>query len=439
MTDYDKVFRRVLRKVLCEVLWPPRATRFALVSILATSALGPASAAATTVRLADQVLKWDVMGVDIPASSHFGASVALAHAGDGMLIAAPDGGARAAYVYDSDFGWDWVDPGSTFGNTPQFYVLTADFPGILHSRLQDNGTTSIRQYLPGTSPPPPLVTGITGFVTALAKFGNAFAVGEATYSGNAGRVQIYEYIAGTWALVGSFVGAAGDELGSSLAMKSGMLVVGAPGNGPGGAVHVLVDAGSWVELQEIPCPGAQAGAEFGAAVAIEGNLLAVGAPRLDRLVAGGANVVDVGGVFTYRPAGLLFEIERLLRPSESLAGDRFGSSVAVHALGGDGFALAAGAPREEAPTTNAGAAYLFLDWGGGWSAFRRLIGATQEVGQQLGTSIALGSMGVLSGAPYRDANGFVDQGSVLAFNEVLPLFADGFDIGSTANWSSAVP
>lgn len=421
----------------CLTLQRSALTALLTVAGFASTLVSPA--AATTIRIADQVVRWDVETVEIPPSSHFGASLALAHAGDGLLIGAPDGGARGAFGFDPDLGWQSEDPGSTWDNTPQFYVLAADFPGVIHTRLEGDDTTSIRQFLPGNPAPPPLVTGITGFVTALAKFGNTLAVGESAFASNAGRVRIYEFSAGSWVLSGAFGGAIGDELGSSLSMKPDMIVAGAPGEGECGSAHVYVDVGSWVELQEIECPSIQVGADFGYAVGIADDVIAIGAPRLDKLVAGGDNEVDVGGVYIFRPAGLLFELETFLRPRESGEGDRFGSSLALKLLEGPMFALAAGSPREDDLAANSGAAYLYLNWGNVWRAHQRLVSGDPEAEDRLGTAVALGTMGVLAGAPNTDNGGNLNEGAVLAFSGAYPLFCDDFESDSLAAWSSAVP
>jgi hypothetical protein len=418
---------------------PPRsplARRRPSLSIVGLFALAVgAPAGATTIRYADQSLIWpNQEGHPLPESSHLGAVMALSTVGDNLLIGAPDGGAKAAFRFDPAEGWtprSWW-----FSAPPQYIAMASDFPGVLATDLQEDFTTTVLEHVPGTLPQA-LLTGFSDLVTALAKSGDTLAVGQAALNGGAGRVRIYEKISNVWALVAQFQGAPGDGLGRALALQPGMLIAGAPGNGPGGAVHVYVDVGSWIELQEILCPGGQAAADFGAAVAISGSDLAVGAPRLDRLVAGGNNVVDIGGVFTYRPQGLLFTVDRLLRPSESAAGDRFGTSLALEPLREGGVALVAGAPREDAPWPDSGAAYLFLKWGESWRTHLRLLGPTQEQGQRLGTSVAIGEMGVLAGAPNRDANLTLDQGMVYAFHGVVPLFADGFQSGDTGAWSAS--
>lgn len=405
-----------------------------LLPILGLCALtAPVASMATTIRYSNQTLVWAIQDSHpLPASSHLGAVMALSTVGDNLLVAAPDGGVKTAYRFDGAQGWSpeaWI-----FSSQPQLYAMAPDFSAVLVTDLEEDFTTSILEYLPGSSPPP-LVTGLTDLVTAIARSGETLAVGQSAYGGGAGRVRIYERIAGVWALVGLYTGAAGDGLGRSLAMKPGMIVAGAPGAGPAGAVHVYLDVGSWIELQEIPCPGVQTDADFGAAVAISGSVLAVGAPRYDRMV-GPTHLVDVGEVFTYRPQGLQFVLDRLVWPSESAPGDRFGTSVALEPLREGGTALVVGAPFEDAVLTDAGAAYIFVRWGGSWQAFRRLLGTVQQFGQRLGSTVVVGEIGVLAGAPYRDANTTADQGAVLAFNGVLPLFADGFHSGDTGAWSA---
>lgn len=41
--------------------------------------------------------------------------------------------------------------------------------------------------------------------------------------------------------------------------------------------------------------------------------------------------------------------------------------------------------------------------------------------------------------PRSDGNFIADQGAAFAWNEILPLFHDGFDRGDTDAWSSVAP
>jgi hypothetical protein len=391
-----------------------------------------------------QVLEWSHQATHpLSASSHFGERLALQRGDDLLLIAAPDGGVRARYSFSETLGW--FAPAPTF-STPQFFELAADTAGVAYTLDQGDGTTDVRLQLPdGTVES--VLEGIAGFVTAIAKQGNLLAVGEAAHSGGAGRVRVYELepILG-FVLRATFVGSSGAALGRSLALDGALLIAGAPGEGDCGAVHVYAEVltatelgTNWIDLQTIDCPSAtQVDADFGAAVALAGNRLAIGAPRLDRPNPGGGP--DFGGIYTFRPGGLLFELETFLRPTETEAGDHFGTSVELLEIADSPHAaLIAGAPFEDAAAVDSGAAYLYLDWGDSWRKHQRLAPVLAETDARLGTRVAIGSRGVLAGVPRHDGNEVADQGGVFAWNGVVPLFYDGFELGDTDAWSAAAP
>jgi hypothetical protein len=393
-----------------------------------------------------QVLAWAFQETHpLPPSSHFGDRLALQRDGDLLLVAAPDGGVRSRHHFSDSTGWTSGVP--TF-STPQFFELAGDSGGVAYTLDQGDGTTDIRRQLPSGAVET-VLEGITGFVTAIAKEGGRLAVGEAAHAAGAGRVRVYELepILG-FVLRATFVGTSGAALGRSLALDGALLAAGAPGEGDCGAVHVFAEVMSstaaetgptWIDLQTIDCPSAsQVDADFGQSVALSGDLLAVGAPRLDRPNPGGGP--DFGGIYTFRPNGLLFELETFLRPSEADEGDRFGSSVALFRLAGSpNVALFAGSPFEDGANVDSGATYLYLDWGDAWKKQLRLAPEFAESDARLGAQVAIGAMGVVAGVPRNDGNGVGDQGVVFAWNGVVPLFYDGFGRGDSSAWTGEVP
>jgi hypothetical protein len=326
--------------------------------------------------------------------------------------------------------------------------VAPDLLAVAFTRFESDESTSTYLHYATGAGSTPVLEGTLPYPSAIAKLGSRLAIGESGFGGAAGRVRIYEADPGTGdsELVATFSGETDSSLGHAVAMDGSILVAGAPREGDCGVVHVYVrldttatEGVTWTELQTIDCPSAtQVDAEFGAAVAISGALLAVGAPRLDRPNPGGG--ADFGAVYTFRPVGLLFELETLLRPGEVEADDRFGSSVALHSTPGTpNVALVAGAPGTDGVGgPDVGAAYLYLDWGDRWRESGRFSRLT-EGGVSAGTSVAIGGMGILVGAPRYNCNGVVDQGAVFAWNGVVPLFFDGFDRGDLDTWSSVAP
>jgi hypothetical protein len=353
-----------------------------------------------------------------------------------LWMGAPSQGATQTCEFDETEGYWWHCFADEPFDEPHTLAVAADDEQIVFSAEGEDDAAVIVDHLTFE----PLVTGLTGTVTALAKSGADLVVGDAGHSANAGRLRFFRRVGGVWQPPQTIVGPPGSRLGASLAIRGDVVAAGAPGEGDCGAVHVYGDLGSWSELQVVDCPSAvQVDAEFGAAVALALGTLAVGAPALDRLVAGGDNVVDVGGVYTFRSSLLLFELETLLRPADNAAGDRFGATVSLTPIGALGLALVAGAPGEAGPDIfdlDSGAVHLFLDWGS-WQHTVRLQDSLAGSNDRMGSALAVGHRTIAAGAPGAEANSTTDQGVVLTFDDRLPLFYDGFQSGGTDGWAAA--
>ncbi|MFO0796476.1 MAG: tandem-95 repeat protein [Gemmataceae bacterium] len=184
--------------------------------------------------------------------------------------------------------------------------------------------------------------------------------------------------------------AAGDALGSSLAVGGGYRLVGAPGRTVGGfasagAVRVFDGTGALVRTLDNPAPAANA--RFGAAVAVVGTRAVVGAP--------GAGVGGLAYVFDLATGGL---VQTLAGPGPA-AGDRFGA--AVGALGG---LVAVGAPgRGTVAGSAVGEAYVFDPLTG--LRLRVVRNPTPAPDDEFGTAVAAVGANLLVGAPGDDTAG----------------------------------
>ncbi len=150
-------------------------------------------------------------------------------------------------------------------------------------------------------------------------------------------------------------GAAGDQLGLSIAVGGSTLVVGAPfrtvwSNAQQGAAYVFGQSGGkWVQQAELTDDvGGYAGEWFGAAVATNsnGSTIVVGAPCNPSVDCG------PGKAFLYNSSGGA----TLQAPSGGQGFDFFGFSVAVN---DDGGTIVVGAPAHPASGPGPGAAYVF--------------------------------------------------------------------------------
>jgi len=221
---------------------------------------------------------------DAAPGDRFGAAVALA--GDLLLVSAPDKGDGAVYVYESD--------GSVFT-----YVTTltgdADGAGFGDHLAFDGDTLAV-------SSPRVVVDGKKGRVYVFARQGATPWERVAKLSGSeASSTGAY----GASVAVGLSFVAVGDPADPNLSNVSG---VGDPGDLPGGpdagVVYVYErdqgSPGQWGELVRTAPFGSHADQRFGSALAMSSGQLAVGAPGDDAGADGG------GAVYVYyvSPGGL---------------------------------------------------------------------------------------------------------------------------------------
>ena len=169
-------------------------------------------------------------------------------------------------------------------------------------------------------------------------------------------------------------GGLGDQLGFSVAVSGdgSTAVAGAPaamvdGNANRGLVYVFTKpGGNWADIAQTATLDAFGGAAndgLGSSVAIsaDGSKVVAGAPH---------SLSGSGSAYVFaRPAGgWSGATEQLatLTASDAAANDLFGSSIAIS---GDGSTVAAGAPEATIGANSAqGAAYVFVQPGGGWGS-----------------------------------------------------------------------
>ncbi|MCA8942477.1 MAG: integrin [Planctomycetes bacterium] len=228
-----------------------------------------------------------------------------------------------------------------------------------------------------------------------------------------------------------------DWFGASVAISGDTIVVGAwqensnatgvDGNQTGfasasGAAYVFVRSGtSWSQQAYLKASNTGAGDHFGTSVSISGDTLVVGANREGSSSTGvnGAEGDDSapssGAAYVFERSGSAWSQAAYLKASNTEASDGFGSSVAVsgstvivgasfESSGADGV----GGDQSDNSAQDAGAAYVFVRDGAGWSQQAYLKasnsgGGGAFGGDEFGTSVSISGDTAVVGARWEDS------------------------------------
>jgi FG-GAP repeat protein len=166
---------------------------------------------------------------------------------------------------------------------------------------------------------------------------------------------------------------------------------------------IAIDPLVWVEQQKLLATDGAAADELGFSVALSGDSAILGAHLDDDLGA------DAGSAYVFVRSGSLWNQQQKLVASDGAAGDQFGFSVA---LSGDTAVI--GAPWNDGPGLDAGAAYTFVRSNGIWSQEQKLVAVDAMPNDGLGSAVGLDGNTALIGAPYDDDQAY-DAGSVYVF------------------------
>ena len=363
----------------------------------------------------------------------FGRSVALAADGNTLVVGADLEDSNATGI-----GGDEAD--NSDGDSGAVYVFTRsgnDWSQQAYVKASNTGEGD--QF---------------GRSLALAADGNTLAVGSPREDSNAtgiggdeddnstsdgGAVYVFTRSGAVWSQQ-AYVKAsnteagdrfeAGDEFGFGVALAAdgNTLAVGAPeeesndggidGNqadnsaGNSGAVYVFTRGGTvWSQQAYVKASNTEAFDFFGIGVALaaDGNTLAVGADEENSNATGvGGNQTNnsagtSGAVYVFIRSGTNWSQQAYIKASNTEAGDRFGSSVALAA---DGNTLAVGSPSEDSSAIgirvnqsdnsagDSGAVYVFTRSGAFWSQQVYVKASNTEADDSLGqTGVALAADG----------------------------------------------
>lgn len=316
------------------------------------------------------------------SADRFGASVAI-H-GDRVVIGSPD-----------------ADAGASGAGRVRVHDLASAEPGLAVAAWEN--------------PDPSAGDGFGGAVAISGDHVAIGAAGEDSGAANAGKVYIFDLMAGgpgsSILAVPNPHPAASDEFGSAVAISGNYLVVGVGKDDEegtdSGRVYLFNLSGSAPEVPSVVLenPSPAAGDGFGSSVSISGNLVVVGAPGDD----GGAS--DGGIAYVFDLAG---NLQHTLAMPAAAAGDRFGAAVAI-----SGGRVAVGAPGSDAGATDAGSALVFFVTGPSPTVPEAVLAnPAAAAGDQFGISVASSGSRVVVGTMLDD--GPADSGRVYSFNMASP-------------------
>ncbi|HSE13401.1 MAG TPA: Ig-like domain repeat protein, partial [Rudaea sp.] len=192
------------------------------------------------------------------------------------------------------------------------------------------------------------------FGSSIALSGNTVVAGSPNDQignrSNNGSAQVFINTNGLWSRQTRLnVAGAGFLLGSSAALYSNTLVLGAPGavNGRGSAYVFTRSGTSWSTGTPLPVTGAATGDHFGASVAISGTTIVAGAPNAN---------ANGGAAFVFDLVGPVYTQLNTLVATDNAGGDTFGASVSLDA----GRAVVGAPLNSNSSATGNGEGYVFL-------------------------------------------------------------------------------
>jgi len=214
---------------------------------------------------------------------------------------------------------------------------------------------------------------------------------------DAGAAYVFVRTGTTWSQQAKLTAsdaAALHSFGLSVAVLEDTIVVGAPSHGGGGtnagAAYVFVRSGTlWTEQAQLLALDAEAGDVFGLSVSIShDDLVAVGAPLDDDVAA------DAGSAYVFERSGTTWTQDVKLLPSDGLAEDLFGKSVAIH----DERVLV-GSPQHDSVAEDSGSMYAYDRTAGVWSeTYQVFPPLLLSAGDRYGGAVALDHHVMLVGA-----------------------------------------
>lgn len=226
-------------------------------------------------------------------------------------------------------------------------------------------------------------------------------------------------------------GAAGDELGQSIAISGDTIVAGAP-DAAGlnrGAVYVFSDSsGSWKQTAELTASDSTRTDYLGTAVAISGNTIVASAPE--------HGAINQGALYVFTGGGSTWTQSAELTASDAVQGDELGT----YSVGISGGTIVAGQIRHKTGASgDAGSVYVFTGGGSSWTQSAELTASDAAPNDNLGNAVTISGNTIVAGAFGRNSSEgavYVFNGAGSAWHQTAELVPSG--LGANAHFGGSV-
>jgi hypothetical protein len=246
---------------------------------------------------------------------------------------------------------------------------------------------------------------------------------------------------------------AGDSLGFNVAASGETFVAGAPYEDSAsttdgsdnramdsGAAYVFVRRdGAWVQEGYLKTDAPAAGEYLGTVVAVSGDTVVVGAPHHNPLRYNLIPVMTAGAAYVFKRQAGVWKQEAKLVPATSAVGDLFGMRVAL-----DGDTAFVGAPFDSSGGNHSGAVYVFQRSAGIWTLKQTLKPAAPIASSLFGFSLTIAGDTAIIGAT-EDPSSADKAGSAYFFERRAGMWQEQQRVqaakpmaGATFGWANAL-
>ena len=228
-----------------------------------------------------------------------------------------------------------------------------------------------------------------------------------SYYGNG--AYVFTYANGTWTEQQKLTAQdvqLGDYFGLGVSLDGDTAIVGAYGDDPSGSAYVFVRTNnSWTLQQKLTPPDGGNGGSFGIRTAVVGDTVLIGdatnSPN---------GLILAGAAYIYGRTNGIWSFKQKLVASDAAATDLFANNLAM-----DGDQIIVGAHGDDHDAgSEAGAAYVFKRIGETWVEQQKLIPSDSTAGDSFGTGIAIDGTTAVIGSWYDD-EGAINSGSAYLF------------------------